>query len=171
MMALLVCKYPRRKQWSVDRNIKTFAFCATVILCALFVNYHRYQTECYGKRAMAAKAVGNWKEVIRIIDENYTPFSTMLSYAVTPIFQYRGEANIYLGRSKEAYNDFLKAYKLHKNHPTVLWNMGMYKCQEERDFVTGLRFCSRAYEIMPHVNLKKDIEILKKKGFRGGQTH
>lgn len=148
MIGLVVREYPMRKEWYLKRNIKTLVACIAIILLALFVNYHRHQTGVYCRKLMWAKANRNWKEVVRIIDENYTPFSTMLSYAVTPIYQYRAEANFYLQNHEEAYSDYLRAYELHPNHPAILFNIGYYK-YIQRDFQGACEFYERAYEIYP----------------------
>ena len=86
--------------------------------------------------------------IVDIIDENYTPFSTMLGYAVTPILQYRAEAHYYLNNQAEAYADYLRAYNLHPNHPAILTNIGSYKIKE-KDYAGALYFYSKANSIMP----------------------
>lgn len=163
MIALIAKDYPIRKQWSAKRNVKTFAVCASILLFALFVNYHRHQTEAYCVRAMNAKARRDWKEVINIIDRNYTPFSTMLSYAVTPIYYYRGEANFYLGNNEAALANYLKAHKLHPNHAAVLANIGYYRFRE-RNYSEAEYFYSRANDVFPNQEvITRPLKMLRKR--------
>ena len=148
MIALIVKECPHKENWCEKRNIKTFSVCTAIILLALFVNYHRYATERYCRKMLVAKANKDWGEVLKIINENYTPYSTMLGHAVTPILQYRAEANFYLNNQSAAYSDYLSAYRNHPNHAAILTNIGSYKIRE-RKFKEALYFYDRANTVMP----------------------
>ena len=161
MIGLIMRNYHARKVWA-EKNIKIFIFCAIILLFALFVNLKRYQAEAYTRKFLIAAKKKDWLEVDRMIDENYSPFATMVGFSVTPILQYRAEANFYLDNQAEAYADYLKAYDLHPNHAATLNNIADYKCREG-DYEGALPFYERATKVHPAEFLKKALERTRKK--------
>jgi len=166
MIALVLKDYPIRKQWA-GRNILIFSVCSAVIIFAVVINYHRFKTEIYVKKVMVAKTNKDWAEVVRLIDGNYTPFSTMVAYAVTPILHYRAEANLYLDNNEEAYSDYMKAYKLHPNHAAILCNIASYKYFEKK-YDESLYYYTKANEVYPGLDaITIPIETLKRRAGQG----
>ncbi len=126
MLSLLTKEYLKFKKVFSYRDKCIYVIIFLITIPALFFNYHRYKAECYGRDAMIYKSMAYWPGVIEVIDRNYSPHANMVNYAVTPILQYRAEANLKLGNHKEAYLDLLKAEKLHPNHVVILNNLGLY---------------------------------------------
>lgn len=159
MIALLAREYPKRNLWSLSRNIKSFAFCAAVVMFGFFVSHQRYRTEVYCREVIGLEGEAfvtnnkeNWKRIVNIIDDNYTPFSTMINYSVSPIYQYRAEAQFYLGNHKEAISDYYKSLALHPYHAATLANLGTYK-YVLKDYMGAKYFFDRAYQVYPDLEL------------------
>ena len=159
MIALLVKDYPIRKEWSERINTKTLAICAVILSFALFVNYQRYRTEIYCRQVMYAKSQYKWQKVIDLIDENYTPFSTILSYSVTPIKWYQAEAKLYLGQPW--LEDMEKANELHPNHPFILSMLGLYN-SKTGNTEKAITYYEHAQKIRPNdLRIKKNLDYVR----------
>jgi O-antigen ligase len=163
MIALIVREYHLRREWIIGRNYKAVALCTLVISFLFFVNYERHKAEWYLLDAMNAKVSGEWEKVIEIIDKHYSPFATMLTYSVTPVMQYRAEANFVLKNHEQAFIDYKKAYQLHPNHACILANIGYYE-MKHNDLKTARDYYKKANKICPHIKyLSVMIEKLDKK--------
>lgn len=147
MIGLVVKEYPMRKQW-YGRNYKILTFCTLIIFSALFINCHRYKAEVYSKKFLIATNYQNWPKVIKIIDDNYSLYATMVGYSVTPILYYRAVAHYHLRHSEKSFEDFLDSHKNHPNHASTLYNLGYYHSRE-KNYKQALHYYEIAEKIYP----------------------
>lgn len=148
MIGLLIKDYPIKKVWSEHRSYGVLAFCSIILLSGLFVNTMRHRTEVFCKEFLIAKAQKDWQFIVDIIEDKYTPFSTMVSFAVTPILQYKGEAHFYLNEHDKAMAAFAAAYKQHPYHPSILVNLGYYNFQI-KNYKESYKFYLMAKQVLP----------------------
>ena len=147
MLGIVLSNIKMRKEWHT-RNINLLWISGIVIIPLLFINVKRNSAEIYSKEIFTFRRDKEYQKVIDVIDENYSPFAPMVNYAVTPIKMYRAEANFYLGRDNEAFNDYSEAYKLHPNHPAILTNLGYYMIKH-RKYDEARKLYTRADSIFP----------------------
>ena len=108
---------------------------------------------------MMAKSMGKWQEVIDLIDANYTPFSTMVGYSVTPVKWYLAEAKMKLGLSW--IKDLRQANRLHPNHPYILTALAFHE-KQVGDRELSLAYCERAQRIMPgDLDIERNVKYLR----------
>jgi O-antigen ligase len=122
-----------------------------VILCMLAVcaavGYIRICSEVHARRALSAKKVGRWQQVIYEIDKADLRFYNMDPIAM-PLSGYKGLANFSLGHIEKAREDFRKALQAHPNHIYVLNNLGTCSALLN-DYRRAIEYYNRSLAISP----------------------
>jgi O-antigen ligase len=107
----------------------------------------RLQAEVHITRMMAAREIGDWKQVVTECDAAHSIWMT-LDPTGTPLLWYRGVAEFSSDHQGEGCDDFSRAYSDNPNHPHVLNNLGTcYELRGEHEQAIG--FYKRAVAVAP----------------------
>jgi len=115
--------FPIRKKITQAKVISLHVLLLVLLGVCVFVGYNRLGSEIHSKKALSARKIKAWEQVIYEIDKADSWFYNM-DPASTPLSWYRGMANFSLGRTLAALEDFKKGSEIHPNHVHVLNNLG-----------------------------------------------
>lgn len=126
-----------------------YVFGPLLVVCSVcvLVGWGRLRAEVHTKRALEARERADWRRVISEIDQAES-WLARLDPMGTPLVWYRGVAQLSLGSTRAALEDFQRAAREHPFHIHVLNNLG--SCYERGgDHQAALSCYSRALDISP----------------------
>lgn len=116
--------------------------------CMVYVAYVRYQGEVVVTQALKHKAVGNWTQVISLINRAYHPNLYTLENSATPLLWYRGVAYFSTQRFDQAFKDFQQAHQQNPYHVHVLNNLAtLYELKGDRE--QAKKYYRAVFEVNP----------------------
>jgi len=130
-----------------------------LLVCTIALYIVRYKNEVMICKVLTAKSQKNWQEVINVIDNGYSRYSTIDPILATPIIFYRAESYLHLNNFRQAFEDFKKAYQLNPYHIYVISNLAT--CYAIHGFTNeAIEYYEKVLEISPSFkvasnNLKK----------------
>ena len=124
-----------------------FILLLLLTLCVI-VGIKRYKSEVYTQKALTARSIAQWDQVISAIDQADFRFYNMDPVSM-PLVWYRGVANFSLNRLEAAFKDFQKAQVIHPYNIHVINNLGVcYALKGE--YAQAIVLYQKALAIFPH---------------------
>ena len=126
IIAPIIISYHSRKKEMVPVNKNSLYLLLIPVSFILWFGVSRFRSETHLRKAYSARASNDWETVISEINKAESPVFK-LDPMSTPLKWYSGSAWFDLGKTKEAYADFLEAYEVNPYHIHVLNNLATCK--------------------------------------------
>ena len=124
---------------------------STVLLLSFFTIYTaflRFNGDINTSKALKFRKRGNWRQVVKAIDNGYNKNYYNIEGTSTPLLWYRGIANFYQKKYDSAFKDFKQAYLVNPNHIHVLNNLAT-SYETNGDISKAKEFYYKSLEVSP----------------------